>query len=631
MSSKALILPDELLENSKLLEIILENIPFGLIVFDESLQHVASNKRLRDILALPDALFDAQRLAQARTRPGQTETHERVRIGDRLVDLRVKHLPNGWQIQTYHDVTQEKSADSLVQASEERLKLALEATGLGLWEYLAAKDEVYLSPSWQQILGYPPEPRWVPSAYLTTLAVHNGSEPFRAALVDLLKGVSNHFCVEHEAVKASGVTIWLQTEAEVAERDPKGRALRVVGTTKNITERKREQSALQAAVEAATSANRAKAEFLATMSHEIRTPLNGVIGLARVLEESELPPREAGYVRMVNSCAKTLLGMVNDVLDFSKIEAGQMVLEPADCDLHALIEETGDVFAARARAKSVTFTARIEYDVPRWVSVDAHRLRQILMNLLGNALKFTTQGNFKLTVASGRLARDRSLRFEVSDTGIGISPQDQSKLFQRFSQVDASSTRRFQGSGLGLAISRDLAELMGGDIRVSSTVGSGSTFTLEIPLVPATAGERTHAPATPAPSQAPAAILVVEDNPINQLVAKALLGKLGFSDVTLAENGAEAVRLCAEQAFSLVLMDCQMPVMDGFEATRQLRESGFERPIVALTAGAVSDDRARCLACGMNDYLAKPIDATMLAGALNFWLASAALDTPRLR
>ncbi len=617
-------LPDELLENSQLLEIIIENIPFGLIVFDENSRQVTSNQRLREMLATPDAPLDLQRLAQARTRPGQPDTHERLRLGDRLVDLRVKYLPNGWHIQTYQDVTHEKSADSLLQASEERLKLALDATGLGLWEYLAAKDEVYLSPSWQQILGYPAEPRWVPSVYLTTLAVHNGAEPFRAALVDLLKGVTQHFCVEHEAVKASGVTIWLQTEAEVTERDAKGRALRVVGTTKNITERKREQRALQEAVEAATSAN------LATMSHEIRTPLNGVIGLARVLEESDLPPRDAGYVRMINSCAKSLLGMVNDVLDFSKIDAGQMVLESADCDLHALIEETGDVFAARARAKSVTFTARIEYDVPRWVSVDAHRLRQILMNLLGNALKFTTHGGFTLTVATGRLARDRSLRFEVSDTGIGITPQDQAKLFRRFSQVDASSTRRYQGSGLGLAISRDLAALMGGDIQVSSTVGSGSTFTLEIPLTPATAGERMLAPPTPAPPMAAASILVVEDNAINQMVAKALLEKLGISDVTMAENGAEAVRLCAERSFSLVLMDCQMPVMDGFEATRQLRESGFDQPIVALTAGAVSDDRDRCLACGMNDYLAKPIDATLLAGALTFWLTSAVANTPRL-
>ncbi|MBL0422005.1 response regulator [Ramlibacter sp. AW1] len=512
-------------------------------------------------------------------------------------------------------------------SAEDRLELALRASGLGLWEYTPADDRVVLWASWQQILGFSPDARTVASQQLAHLGVGETAEAFRDALLALAAdaGVAQ-FSIEHEVTKASGARIWVQTEGQVTARDGAGRVLHVIGTTKNITESKRHQSALQAAVEAAEQAKRARADFLATMSHEIRTPLNGVIGLSRVLQESELPAREAGYVNLINSCAHALLGLVNDVLDFSKIDAGQMVLEPAACDLHALLEEIGGLFLDRARAKSVCFELRRAPELPRYVTVDPQRLRQILLNLLGNALKFTDRGGFALSVDMGSLARQRSLLFAVTDTGIGISPLDQARLFQRFSQVDASSTRRFQGSGLGLAISRDLALLMGGDIRVSSAPGSGSTFTLEIPLVPAATGPVVQPAQRVLASTAP--LLLVEDNPINQMVARALLEKLGFAQVTTAVHGEDALRLCREQSFALVLMDCQMPVMDGFEATRQLRASGFTMPIVALTAGAVSDDRDRCLACGMNDYLAKPIDAALLGGVLDFWLSGGTRGEP---
>jgi PAS domain S-box-containing protein len=633
-----------------LLELVLENVPCGLIVFDEHQRHVASNARMKRMLDLPDALFDAaatfRELALFMARrgdfgPGEPEDivdrmqalkakgrdfrDEHVSLSGRVLEVRVSCLVSGWQVHTFVDITDERESAARLRASEHRLEVALQASSLGLWEYTPHDDRVYLSPSWQQILGFGPDARTVSSRELVQLAVDDDSvAQFQAALIALLKGVTAQFCVEHEAVKASGTRIWLETDAQVAERDATGRALRVVGTTKNITERKREARALQEAAQAAESASRAKAEFLATMSHEIRTPLNGVIGLSRVLEQSELPVRETGYVRLINSCASTLLGMVNDVLDFSKIEAGQMVLEPSDCDLRALIQETGDVIAHRARARSLGFEVSVAPEVPCRVTVDVNRLRQILLNLLGNALKFTGNGGFALRVSTGSLARNRSLMFAVTDTGNGISPEDQAKLFKRFSQVDASSTRRFQGSGLGLAISRDLAQLMGGDIRLSSALGAGSTFTLEIPLVEATSAP---GPQEADPTERAAdAILLVEDNPINQLVAQALLEKLGYPNVTIAENGQEALDRCAQRSFALILMDCQMPVMDGFEATRQLRASGFMEPIIALTAGAVSSDRDRCLASGMNDYLAKPIDARLLGSTLHFWLSAAARD-----
>ena len=653
MLHRAILTEAALRQRHHLLELVIENMPGGLIVFDEQMRHVASNARLRELLELPEALMSqpgltheafarflarrgdfgpgdperqvAERVAMART----TFSHVRTGPNGRILEARVNIMDNGWRVQTYHDVTEQHATEARLRASEERLELALLASGLGLWEYTPHDALVYLSPSWQQILGFPAQARLASADEVLQLAADDeGAARFRAELSQLLKGDTSQFCIEHEAVKANGTRIWLETDAQVAARDRDGRALRVVGTTRNITERKREEKALKAAAQAAESASRAKAEFLATMSHEIRTPLNGVIGLARVLAQSELPAREADYVRLINSCASTLLGMVNDVLDFSRIEAGQMVLEPADCDLRALIAETGDVFTDRARDKGIAFRVEVAPDVPQWVTLDGHRLRQILINLLGNAHKFTAQGSVTLRVGTGTLARQRSLQFAVQDTGIGISPENQAKLFKRFSQVDGSNTRRFQGSGLGLAISRDLAQLMGGDIRLASAPGAGSTFTLEIPLVEAPVSAQ---PATsPAATAASEAILLVEDNPINQLVAQALLEKLGYANVTTAEDGEQALRLCAQQRFDLVLMDCQMPVMDGFEATRRMRAAGLRMPIVALTAGAVSDDRERCLASGMNDYLAKPIEAGQLGGALSFWL-SAGHDLLKLR
>ncbi|HSW17320.1 MAG TPA: PAS-domain containing protein [Ramlibacter sp.] len=638
-------LQSALMERNSLLESVIESTPCGLVVFDQDMRHIASNRQLRRLLDLPDALFeqpdvrldtlisfnarrgeygpgDPADLTRERLALGRGEKAmriERVRPDGTVLEIRVAAMPNGWQVQTYVDVTEERAAAAGLQASQEQLGLALKATSLGLWEYKPLQDVAYLSESWGQILGYPRQERYMRSAELVNMSVPEHAMGFRDALVNLLKGTTPQLSIEHEARHASGGTIWLLTEAQVTERDDAGRALRVVGTTKDVTQRKREQQALQEAVAAAEIANRAKAEFLATMSHEIRTPINGVIGLARMLDDQPLPPREAGYVRMINSCADTLLGLVNDVLDFSKIEAGQMVLERTDIDLHALVRETGDVFEARARAKDVGFAARIAPDVPTWITVDAHRLRQILLNLLGNALKFTAQGRFSLDVSVGRHDGVHTLRCVVADTGIGIALRDQAKLFKRFSQVDASTTRRYQGTGLGLAISRDLAVLMGGDIEVSSLPGMGSSFALEIPLVAAPTSLEPAKPAA-APQASPARLLLVEDNPVNRLVATALLTRLGYADVTTANDGQVALDLCSAQSFDLILMDCQMPVMDGFEATRRLRAAGFDRPIIALTAGAVTHDRDRCLAMGMNDYLAKPIDGPLLGAAIEVWL-----------
>ncbi len=633
-------------ERNQLLESVIEHLPCGLAVYDQDLRHVVSNERLRRLQDLPDGLFAApdagletlvrynaqrgeygagepgelarQRIEMART--GHPMHLERERPNGVQLEIRSAVMPNGWQVQVCNDVTEQRAIASQLQASQERLDLALEATGLGLFEYAPLDDVLYLSDSWSEKFGWPAKDNYMRLSQLADLCTPATGATVRRALVDLLKGVTPRMCVEHEMVNGAGQTIWVQSEAQVSERNGAGLAVRVVGTTKDITERKRHVAQLREAVERADAASRAKADFLATMSHEIRTPINGVIGLARMLEDARLPEREGSWVRMINSCANTLLGLVNDVLDFSKIEAGQMVLDPVETDLHGLLRETGDVFATRAQDKGVGFSVRIDPAVPQWVMADSHRLRQILLNLLGNALKFTARGMFSLHATVEPLASPQTLRIDITDSGIGISPEGLSRLFKRYAQAQASTSREYEGTGLGLSISRDLARLMGGDVTVASTPGAGSTFTVAVPLVPVASRQPAAcaAQAPRLPSQA--RILLVEDNAINQLVARSLLTKLGYGHITVAEDGRQAVAQCGQATFDLVLMDCQMPVMDGFEATRALRDAGLAMPIIALTAGAVAQDRERCLATGMDDFLCKPIDGALLAQALARWL-----------
>ncbi|MGV3569942.1 MAG: ATP-binding protein [Ramlibacter sp.] len=365
------------------------------------------------------------------------------------------------------------------------------------------------------------------------------------------------------------------------------------------------------------AANRAKSEFLATMSHEIRTPIHGVLGITQLLASSPLPPQEAEYVRMIESSGKILLGLVNDILDLSKVEAGHVRLESLRTDLHALLRELGQLQDRRAGEKALWFELEVAPDVPQWIVTDPHRLRQVLLNLLGNAWKFTRNGGYALRAAVRGDATGPQLVLEVEDTGIGIPPEVQARLFTRFMQADASTTRRFSGTGLGLAIVRELARLMGGDVVLTSEAGRGARFTVTLPLVAASAEPaRPSATAAPEVRRHAERILVADDNEVNLVVIEGLLRKLGYANVTCVRDGTEVVGAFDGATFDLVLMDCQMPAMDGFEATRRLRASGARLPIIALTASAVLGDEERCIAAGMSGYLTKPISLPDLADSL---------------
>jgi len=405
-----------------------------------------------------------------------------------------------------------------------------------------------------------------------------------------------------------------------------GMVQQYIGIRTDISQRKQIESSLEIAKSAAEQANVAKSQFLANMSHEIRTPMNAILGMLQLLQRTSLSLEQRDYAGKTEGAARSLLGLLNDILDFSKVEAGKMELDHRPFRLDRMLRDVSVILASNLGDKPVRLTMDVAPDVPLGLLGDDMRLAQILVNLGGNSIKFTDQGEVKLQVR--RLASDAgrvTLEFLVSDTGIGIAPEHREHIFDGFSQAESSTTRRFGGTGLGLAICQQLVHLMGGQLQLSSTLGEGSTFFFHVSLPLAEVAAPPSAPATvPAGTKAKrllgVRLLVVEDNKINQMVAQGLLSQEG-AIVTLADNGRLGVDalMTAEPVFDAVLMDLQMPVMDGFEATRAIRAVGrlSQVPIIAMTANAMASDREACLAAGMNDHVGKPFELDHLVAILH--------------
>ena len=435
------------------------------------------------------------------------------------------------------------------------------------------------------------------------------------------------YAPHYRVARSDGQEIWAEGVIELFT-DERGQPLRMVGALRNITEAKQAERRLMQAIAAAEAANTAKSQFLATMSHEIRTPLNGVLGMAQAMEADELGAVQRGRLGVIRESGQSLLAILNDVLDISKIEAGKLDLEEADFDLGEIAESARHAFAALAETKGIALILEVEAGAGGVYRGDATRVRQILYNLISNAVKFTERGAVTVTVQR----RGERVRFSVSDTGIGIARDAMARLFQKFEQADASTTRRFGGSGLGLAICRQLAELMGGRIHARSTAGVGTTFIAALPL-PRLGDTRPALEPTIAAQAAPETerqnlrVLAAEDNEINQLVLQTLLGQIGVTP-TVVGDGASVLEAWEAGDWDVILMDVQMPRMDGPTATREIRRreaaSGRSRvPIVALTANAMAHQVQDYIAAGMDDFVAKPIEVGALFAALQ-----RALETP---
>ena len=395
----------------------------------------------------------------------------------------------------------------------------------------------------------------------------------------------------------------------------------VVAVVRDVTEREATLVALRAARDEAVGANQAKSNFLATVSHEIRTPMNGILGFADMLLRDDLSPDQRRAASLIRDAGTSLLAILNDVLDLSKIEAGRLELERVPVCLPALADGAQSILRSQADAKGLWLRLDLDPDLPDWIEADPTRLRQVLLNLLSNALKFTEAGGVTLAIR-----RDgRRLRFAVTDTGIGIARDRQSLLFQQFSQLHRSSKRQFGGTGLGLAISKRLVEAMPeGEIGVESDEGHGATFWFAAALPTVAPPQPAAAPAPAAPSGPSARILVAEDLFINQAVIESILTDAGHV-VQIANNGVEAVEAARHERFDLILMDMEMPELDGIEATRAIRQSaGAMRdvPIIAVTANALDSEATRCREAGMNDHLTKPIDRAALLAAIRRWTAA---------
>ena len=509
---------------------------------------------------------------------------------------------------------------------EQRLQYVVRATNDAIWEFDLKTDQVWRGERFNSIFGYSPEEVKPTIAWWSSQIHAEERERVMASVKSVIEGGESLWSSEYRLRRGDNSYAYVFDRGYVV-RDGVGKALRLTGAMMDISERKRNEKELQAAKEAAETANCAKSEFLANMSHEIRTPMNGILGMTELTLQTDLTPEQREQLSMVRFSAESLLDIINDILDFSKIEAGKLELQSVEFSARDTVESTMKSLAQRAHEKGLEFEGNVEPAIPKILLGDPGRLRQILINLAGNALKFADQG--KVIVKLEQQSEEGEfivLRFSVQDQGIGIPANKQNAIFDAFTQVDGSTTRRHGGTGLGLTISKRLVEMMGGRIWVDSELGQGSTFHFTAKLkvgktARASRDNYSHrnGPSAPTGEKRKLRVMLVEDNLVNQMLASRLLEKHGHH-VTVVGDGRKALNILSHEKFDLAIMDVQMPEMDGFEATTAIREAeqctGRRLPIIAMTARAMKGDRERCLSAGMDGYVSKPIHVDELLAVI---------------
>ncbi len=635
------------------------------MAFNEMAGHLhARQKQLVAQTARLNEEVEQRRHAQAALQRARDELE--AQVAERTRELRTANQ------QLQQELQQRQQSQEALATMEARLRHLLLTSPAIIFSIRLSEPHAinYISNNIKDATGYSPEEYYAEPKF-GVIKMHPDDRARVLAEIARL-GEVGRVSYEYRFQVSDGSYKWFHDDA-VAVFDDAGNMREIVGSIIDIDERKRIEAEQAAIRDQAVEASRLKSEFLATVSHEIRTPLNGIIGMADLLIATPLNDEQMEYVKTMAYSADSLLVVINDVLDLSKVEAGKLTLLAGDFDPAQIAQGVADLLLPRAREKGITLDVEMANEVPGQVTGYEARVRQVLLNLVGNAVKFTEHGGVTVTVSAApqrdATRDDRThlaLHFAVSDTGIGLDEANAAKLFQPFSQVDSSLARKYGGAGLGLAISKRLVELMGGEIGMRSTVGAGSTFWFTVPvtLVSATppdqspdaapdatgslasaAGSEAHARlprylpeainVTPlqtgaedaVPTAARPTILLVEDNLVNQRVALAQLNRMGYA-VHAVNNGREAVEAVAQQDYTVILMDCQMPEMDGFEATRLIRQREARRghaaqrqvPIIAMTANAMNGDREACLAAGMDDYIAKPIYAEALHTLLKQWI-----------